>query len=402
MTEFISILSKITEGGDSPKITKNIFDKEFIISESKDWNIIYDYCVNSKNEKQVYIAKDMQDCVPIISGLNEKYMVQNNDQFNSKMKILFFSNYHELDDFNYHSINAQLLGWTQSMFSEHKLTIKPEQIILFGLNDIDFDLELDELSNLNIEYYTLSFIEKKSVKVILNKILQENENNKIMAYFNLEVFHKKIAPSVHRRNFEHDVIDINPDKNINNGLEYEYLEEITRLLKNKINYLIISGLDKTINSKTDFPVRLTSEVVQIIYRNIMDIKESKINVFNENSRFLIYRELKQKDYNDIGWYILRFLDMQLKEQLLKCIEDDKIYTFNLDDYVIEEKNYDNLIINDNIINDNIEEIEENEILITATTIDDQNLKSYYSSYSIINCALFPQEKFLMGFELVNF
>jgi hypothetical protein len=135
MTEFISILSKITEGGDSPKITKNIFDKEFIISESKDWNIIYDYCVNSKNEKQVYIAKDMQDCVPIISGLNEKYMVQNNDQFNSKMKILFFSNYHELDDFNYHSINAQLLGWTQTMFSEHKLTIKPEQIILFGLNE---------------------------------------------------------------------------------------------------------------------------------------------------------------------------------------------------------------------------------------------------------------------------
>ena len=399
MAEFISII-KSTEGGDSPKITKNIFDKEFIINDSKDWNNIYDYSINSKNEKQVYIAKDMQDCIPIISGLNEKYMVQHNDQFNSKMKILFFSNHHELDDLNYHSINAQLLGWVQSLFSEHKLTIKPEQIVLFGLNDIDFDLELDELSNLNIECYTLSYIKKKGVKIILNKIIQENENNKIMAYFNLEVFHKKIAPSVHRRNFEYDVIDNNSDKNVNNGLEYENLEEITKLLKNKINYLIISGLDKTINTKTDFPARLTSEVVQIIYRNIMDIKESKINIFNENSRFLIYRELKQKDHNDIGWYILRFLDMKLRDQLLKSIEDDKIYTFNLDDYVIiEEKKYDNLIINDDIENNNLEE---NEILITATTIDDQNMKSYYSSYSIIECSLFPQEKFLMGFELVNF
>ena len=398
MAEFISII-QLSEGGESPKITKNIFDKEFIINDSKDWNIIYDYSINSKNEKQVYIAKDMQDCMPVISGLNEKYMVQHNDQFNSKMKILFFSNYHELDDLNYNSINAQLLGWTQSVFTEHKLTIKPEQIVLFGLNDMDFDLELDELSNLNIEYYTLSYIKKKGIEIILNKIIQENENNKIMAYFNLEVFHKKIAPSVHRRNFEHDVIDNNSDKNINNGLEYEYLEEITKLLKNKINYLIISGLDKTINSKTDFPVRLTSEVVQIIYRNIMDIKESKINIFNENSRFLIYRELKQKDHNDIGWYILRFLDMQLRDQLLKSIEDDKIYTFNLDDYIIEEKKYDNLIINDDIENN---DLEENEILITATTIDDQNMKSYYSSYSIIECSLFPQEKFLMGFELVNF
>ena len=337
MAEFISIITKLTKGGDSPKVTKNIFDKEFIINDSKDWNTIYDYCVHSKNDKQVYIAKDMQDCVSIISGLNEKYMVQHNDQFNSKMKILFFSNYHELDDLKYHSINAQLLGWTQSIFREHKLTIKPEQIILFGLNDIDFDLEIDELSSLNIEYYTLSYIKKKGVEIILNKILQENINNKIMAYFNLEVFHKKIAPSVYRRNFECDIIDNNIDKNINNGLEYEHLEEITKLLKNKINYLIVSGLDTTINSKTDFPARLTSEVVQIIYRNIMDIKESKINIFNENSRFLIYRELKQKDHNDIGWYILRFLDMNLREQILKCIEDDKIYTFNLDDYIIEEK-----------------------------------------------------------------
>jgi hypothetical protein len=389
MSEFISILSNFN-GGDSPKITKNIFDKEFIIDNYKDYNKVYHYCLNNKKDNQIYIAKDMQHCIPIISGLNEKHILQNNDEFNSNVKILFFSNYHEINDSTYNSTVSQLLGWTKCIFDEHKLTIKPEQIILIGLNDMDFDMELDELDNLNIEYYTLSYIKKKGIEMILDKIIQENENKKIMAYFNIEVFNRKIAPSVNRRNFSCEILENDSSKSINNGLEYEYLEELSNFLKNKVNYLIISGLDKTIDNESNFPSRLTSEVVQILYRNIMDIKESKINIFNENSRFLIYRELKQKDENDIGWYILRFLDMELRQQLLKFIEDDKIYTVNLDDFTIEEKD----IINDDDL--------ENEILVTATTIDDQNKKSYYLSKSIMECSLFPQEKFLMGFELVNF
>jgi hypothetical protein len=392
MSEFISILTKL-EGGDSPKITKNIFDKEFIFDNIKDYNKIYNFCLNSKKDKQVYITKEMHHCIPIISGLNEKHMYQNNDEFNSQTKILFFSNYHEIDDSSNNSTISQLMGWTKCLFDEHKLTIKPEQIILIGLNDMDFDLELDELDNLNIEYYTLSFIKKKGIRMILEQILNNNQNKKIITYFNLEVFNKKIAPSVNRRNFSYDLLENINDKNINNGLEYGFLEELSDLLKNKVNYLIISGLDKTIdNSETNFPSRLTSEVVQILYRNIMDIKESKINIFNENSRFLIFRELAQNDENDIGWYILRFIDMDLRQQLLKYVEDDKIYTFNLNDYVIEEKN---------ILSDTDDDLE-NEILITATTIDDQNKKSYYLTKSIMECSLFPQEKFLMGFELVNF
>lgn len=391
MPEFISILTN-QPGGDSPKITKNIFDKEFVIEDNKDYNKIYNYCLGSNKTYQVYIAKEMEHCIPIISGLNEKHMVQQNDEFNSEMKILFFSNYHEINDSSNNSIVSQLTGWTKCVFDEHKLTIKPEQIILIGLNDLDFDMELDELNSLNIEYYTLSYIKKKGINIILNKIIRENQNNKIMAYFNIEVFNKKIAPSVYRRNFSCEILVNSSDKNINYGLEYEYLDELSNLLKNKINYLIISGLDKTIDNETNFPSRLTSEVVQILYRNIMDVKESKINVFNENSRFLIFRELKQKDNNDIGWFILRFIDMDLRKEVLKCIEDDKIYTLNLDDFMIEEKNVEN----------NIDDDLENDILITATTIDDQNKKSYYLSNSIMDCSLFPQEKFLMGFELVNF
>ena len=126
----------------------------------------------------------------------------------------------------------------------------------------------------------------------------------------------------------------------------------------------------------------------------MDIEEKKINLFNENSRFLIFRELKQKSEDDIGWYILRLISMTDRMKILEYIQDDKIYVINLNEFGIE------LFDNDN--DNDSDELIDNEILVAATTIDDQNKKTYYLSKSIMDCTLFPQEKFLMGFELVNF
>ena len=248
MTEFISLITNL-DGGDSPKITKNIFDKEFLINGQDDYNNIYNYSLINTKDKQVYITKDLNNLMPVISGINEKYMFRNNDEFNSKLKILFFSNYHEIEDSNINSINSQLLGWTKSTFENHKLTLKPEQIVLIGLNDIDFDLETEELDNLNIEYYTLSTIKKKGLNMIIDKILEENNNNKILSIFNLEVFNKKITPSVNRRNFNYELLAADNEKNINNGLSYENLEEVSLLLKDKVNYLLVSGLDKRINNE---------------------------------------------------------------------------------------------------------------------------------------------------------
>jgi hypothetical protein len=398
MAEFIAIYSNDI-GGDSPSQTKKVFDKEFIINDISEWKNIYDYSLRP-NEKQVFISKNKNIAIPLISGINERFMIQENDNFTSKLKIIYFSNYHDLDNMQEkvtNSILSQLCGWTKCIFDDHKLTIKPDQIILVGLNDEDYDLDLEEINNRNIEYYTLSTIKKKGFETIFNKILEENKDCKILSYFNLEVFNKKICPSVERRNLAIED-EITLDNNINNnkmynGIDYESLEKISKILQNKVDYLIITGFNSNIDNESKFWSRLTSEVVQILYRNIMNIKEKKINLFNENSRFLIFRELKQKSEEDIGWYILRLVSMEDRMKILEAIEDDKIYTINLNDFGIEKS----IDSNDS---DEFDDLE-NEILVTATTIDDQNKKTYFLSKSIMDCALFPQEKFLMGFEIVN-
>ncbi len=396
MAEFISIISN-EKGGDSPHMTKKVFDYEINLNDKsqEDYYKVYNFCNSTScdiQKKKVFISKDKYIGLPLISGLNEIN--------NSNVKILYFSNYHDMENFDsnkiVNSIVGQLTGYSECNFKEHKLNIKPEQIIFLGLNDEDYDIDTDELENLGLEYYTLSLIKKKGFENIINRILDSTEC-KILAYFNLEVFNQKICPSVNRRNLsiEEDINLVNTDNQTSkhyDGIEYLELETLSNILRDKVDYLIISGFDSTIDNETNFPSRLSSEVVQILYRNIMNLKEKKINVFNENSRFLIFREVKQKSEEDIGWYILRMLSMEDRQNILKHIEDDKIYTINLDDFGIDEFNS----------SENSDEMLENDILITATTIEDQNLKSYYVSKSIMDCALFPQEKSLMGFELVNF
>jgi len=384
MTEFISILTK-SASGESPKLTKKVFDKEFYIDkETEDINI-YNYA-KSGAKKQVYITKDIETVIPVLSGINEKFMFQDGELFSSKLKLIIFSNYHELDN-NY--ILAQLTSISECYFKNHNLVIKLNQFILVGLNDEDYDLDIEGLHNLEVEHYTLSIIKKKGIEQIINKIIDNNKENKLLAYFNLEVFESKIAPCVNRRNLAID-LDLEfgfGDKKISkNGLSYENLISIGNLLKDKIDYLVISGFDATLdNQETGFPARLTNEIVQILYRNVMNLKEKKINIFNENSRFLIYRQLEKTDDQDVGWYILRFVDIETKNKILEKIEDDKIYTIDLDDYSI----------------DDFTDTSDNSILISATTMEEQNKKTYYGTNTFMECVLFPDEKVSMVFELVN-
>ena len=393
MAEFISIINN-TKGGDSPNLTKKTFNKEFQINNIQEMNQLYKYCNNNNNNnKQIFIAENNYACVPIISGINEKYMVREGDAFVSNLKILYFSNYHDLENFDSETINNSIIsglcGWTKLLFENHNLIIKPEQIILIGLNDLDIDLDLDTLQNLNIEYYTLTNIKKKGFDIILNNILTRCQNNYILSVFNIEVFNKKIAPSVIRRNINNNI------NNNNNGISYEELINITNILQNKIKYLVITGFNSNINNNTSFHARMTSEIVQIIYRNILNLKEKKINIFNENSKFLIYRKQKIATIDDYGWYILRFMSIDDRERLLKYVPDDTIISINISDYgekIIDHESEESEEYND---------ILENEIMISSTNIYEQNEKSYYAENSTDSRVLFPQEKFLMGFELVN-
>jgi hypothetical protein len=83
---------------------------------------------------------------------------------------------------------------------------------------------------------------------------------------------------------------------------------------------------------------------------------------------------------DIGWYLLRNIPQLMKDELLNSIEIDSIIMLD-------------------ILDDDNNDIE---IMITSTTITEQNNKCYYLSESYKDCCLYPDEKMSMCFELVNY
>ena len=110
----------------------------------------------------------------------------------------------------------------------------------------------------------------------------------------------------------------------------------------------------------------------------MNIKEKKLNIFTEDSRFLIYRPVVQINEHDIGWYILRFMTLEQRNDILKHLTDDDIINITIED--------------------NDEEID---VFIASTTIAEQETINYYAAENITEKCLFPTEKMFMMFELLN-
>jgi hypothetical protein len=180
-----------------------------------------------------------------------------------------------------------------------------------------------------------------------------------------------------------DTLTIRDDKdNIN-------LEELTLILE-ELNELNIVGLDIVnyflINDDKSIVNRIQAETIQKIYGILLKLTTKSFNVFNEHSKFLIFKPVEEIDEfsenNDIGWYIMRGINnIEQREEIMSQIKDDEIIMIKIDD-----------------INNNKEE---KYIYVTKTTIYDQNELSYYSSDSFLDKRLYPDEKVDMMFELVN-
>ena len=140
----------------------------------------------------------------------------------------------------------------------------------------------------------------------------------------------------------------------------------------------------------------------------INLKESSLNIFNDYSKFLIYKPIYNSTDNSInlednstdnsinlednsvntdiddieedhGWFILRGMDLKTRNEILE-------------------------IIGDNIILMTIPDIDDNkdmDVMVTATTIAEQNEISFYATSDPNDCALFPEEKASMMFELLN-
>lgn len=354
------------------------------------YNFLYKYYLGlPKSNTLITFSPDPSISASTVSGLAEKYMYTHTDstgvmKFLSTLKIVYVTSYPHMltehDEINVknlsNSVLSNLLCLNSKSFTGHKLALSSSQFILLGLNDnIIDDVEIELLGKMDVQYYTLKQIRKKGVKNIMESINEQIQDSPLMVIYDLASTAYEVAPCVNR--FLKDGIRTN--LKMLNGFDVNELKDIFTTLNNKnLVGLDIIGYDFRIDTK-ERALRVTCEAAKIPLLTLVGLKEKKINIFNESSKFLIWRPTEQKSHNDIGWFILNGVPLEMREKLIKEIDSDTITTFPIE-------------------NDGIEEI----VFISSTTIEDQEKKSFYDpELTIYDCVLYPAQKVSMMFELLN-
>lgn len=346
-----------------------------IIKLCPGYNLLYNHISNhlESNPEDIIITigGDNSISAGTIPAINERYIKKEDDQtFTSDLIVLWIDSFTDIKDFETsHAKNlnempiASILGLCDSHFTKHKLNVSQNQIIYFGLTN---DEEIDFLVESDITFLTankITQLNNADPEIIINILKDKIEDRPVHIVLDMKVFHKDIVKSV----YYGDAIDNN------NGLQINDIDRVLMTFKKNIVAMDITEFNPLIGNKND--VKVTKDLIRYVLQRTFDIKEKKINVFTEDSYFPIYRPLDQEDpETDIGWFILRGIKPDYKEELLELIPDDTIISLDIDD---------------------------NTYLVTKTTMNEQNEKSYYVATTINDTALYPQEKAAMMFELVN-
>lgn len=356
------------------EIIKKMFDGSVIdiankkIELCKGYQLLYEYILKytnlKPNDKIITIGGDNSISTGTVAAINENYIKQMGNNVTSDLMVLWIDSYPDIDDFNTSltkDLNdmavASLLGLCDMNFTKNKLLLNKNQLIYYGL--VDKNNNIDDVKECMIPHFTVKKInslgDKKCIDVIKNMI----KNKPVHVVLDMKVFDSSLIKSV---------IPLN-----NNGLKLEQVENLLSGIKNNIVAMDIVEFNPQIGTIED--VKITRETIRHILAKTFDIKEKSLNIFNEDSQFLIYRPTQQEDpFTDIGWYILRGLTINNVNDIMEKFCGDEIITIPIDN---------------------------EEYLITKTTMNEQNEKSYYTAKTINDVTLFPEEKMHMTFELIN-
>jgi arginase family enzyme len=380
------------------------------------YNFIYKYIKSLDDKKRpVLFSPDYSISSATFPAMAEKFLECDEEHgkktYKSSIKIIYMTpicHFKQLThlsamDFS-KSILSNVFDDNEISFTKHEFIVPPDQIYLVGLNDtlIDSD-DIEKMSLHNMKYFTLSTIRKKGIESICKYIMNQINDDPVYFIYDLSVLSFETAPCVFRMlgTKEKKITDID-------GLKNEEIIKIFNIFKS----LNIIGLDITgynLKKNTpDIPFKITSQCAKNALIYLLGIKEKKINVFNENTKIVIckpidnienwenksyfsdntirknaidkikdaleeediqYNSDDEEEYeeNDIGWYIMRGLSTELKEEIIqKLLEND-----------------DNIIM----YNTGTEHL-----YISFTTLEDQEKISYYTANSIKDRALTPAEK----------
>ena len=303
--------------------------------------------------------------IPVINELTSNIIIQPNfklqceyPEYKSKLKIIKFTS---KSNYNYKNAFDQL--FEPDNLIKHQIILKRDQFILIG----------PELDDSEFRCYSANDIKIYKIDKILKFINSNIDSDPVFIDFDLSVLDQQLSPLCLRHPKE--LTNENPRVDINNQQLKLIMQSLSKLNICGIN---ISGYCVDFND-TSLVNRIQIETTQQLYGTILKIKEKKINIYNENSRFLIFKP-KEELYDDIdqfGWYIMRGLDFKLKEELLGKINDGEIIEIEIQD----------------------DELKKN-ILISTTTLEDQDAMSYYLAEDYSDKRLYPDEKIDAYFNLL--
>jgi hypothetical protein len=349
---------------------------------------IHKYIKQLKNDVPIVtFSPDQAISACTVSGMAEKEGIMYIDTVNgepmwkSHLKVIYFTSRAHVEDTGAtiditactNSIMANLLCLTEVNFTHQKLVLDAAQFILIGLNDdllSDYDTEI--LGNLGITYFTLKMMKKKGINNVLSCIKNTCVNDPVHVIFDMAVMDKFIAPCVtrHITKEQYDKLD---------GMTLEQIDSIFDEIQNlNVRSIDVTGYDLRFMDK-DAAHRVTCETARRPLTKILNFKQKSINIFNENTKFLIWRPMGQASEEDIGWFILRGMSLDIREELIQAISDDEIKTIQVTD----------------------DDGEEVYAYVAITTMAEQEQKSFLTAESVTECALFYEEKVNMMFELIN-
>ena len=383
----------------SEGFVKNKFDVvlEQELSNLNSYNDLYNKYKTFGEVIPITISSNKAVSSISIPAINEKYMFRQKNEFidgdhpafKSSLNILYLSSKPDMEELKETSLKdlsssivSNLCGMfkgTNPTYTKHNLLLNLSQFTFFGITE---DLLTEKLKSECNDYYSYDNVKGEKLKKTLKFIENKFGDEPVHIVFDLELLSQSISPLSFR--YDYALTYSKMLKGIN-------MDELMLIL-DTFKKLKVVGLDITnynlIEDTTSIVNRIQSETIQRIYGKILNIKEKSFNVFNENSKFLIFKPLEETELeteSDIGWYILRGVDINLREQIMMKIDQGQIITVEIPETETETEI----------------EIEIKEILVTTTTIFDQNEFSYYSADHFLDKRLYPDEKIDMMFELIN-
>lgn len=347
----------------APKYIKEEYDfeiKESILQSNSGFDLLYKYMIEKvdMDDKIVTIGGDHLVSVPTTLAQRKKY--------GSNLHLIILDScpdLHNMLTFNNSCKNrmmtSYLLDNESGIMNNVDTLMTPDKIIYIGLRDID-DTEMEILNGYGIMYFTIEKIRKIGLNCVMDVIKDIVAGSPIHMSVDMKVFDPSIAPSVTTQ--------------YDDGLTFDDIDIISNKLKD-VNIVSIDITELDAEVGTEKEKGLTGYTAKKFLSSVMKIKEKRLNIYDENADFLVYRQMDQENNdNDIGWYILRNINIDVMNDILKNIAKDKIIQI---------------------------EVDGEDCLVARTNIEYQQERSYYTTTNVTDVVLFPQEKEHMIFELIN-